>query len=126
MNLRNAYFGDIRPEVEGANGASYIGTLTGLGIDVFEYQEYYDYVDKEKIKNLLINQRFEEQFLITTSCFDAGINIIDTDVKHIVIDIVDIGSLIQCIGRKRIQSEDDKVHIYIKIIIIKLKINIFI
>ena len=46
MNLRNAYFGDIRPEVEGVNGASYVGTLTGLGIDVFEYQEYYDYVDK--------------------------------------------------------------------------------
>lgn len=46
MNLRNAYFGDIRPEVEGTNGASYIGTLTGLGIDIFEYQEYYDYVNK--------------------------------------------------------------------------------
>ena len=54
--------------------------------------------------------------MITTSCFDAGINIIDTDVKHIVIDIVDIGSLIQCMGRKRIQNEDDKVSIYIKII----------
>lgn len=78
--------------------------------------KYYDYVDKEKIKNVLINQRFEEQFLITTSCFDAGINIIDTDVKHIVIDIVDIGSLIQCMGRKRIQNEEDKVSIYIKII----------
>jgi len=78
--------------------------------------KYYEYVDKEKIKNILINQRFEEQFLITTSCFDAGINIIDTDVKHVVIDIVDIGSLIQCMGRKRIQSEEDKVNIYIKII----------
>lgn len=78
--------------------------------------KYYEYVDKEKIKNLLISQRFEEQFLITTSCFDAGINIIDPEVKHIVIDIVDIGSLIQCIGRKRIQNDDDKVSVYIKII----------
>lgn len=78
--------------------------------------KYYEYVDKEKIKNILINQRFEEQFLITTSCFDAGINIIDDEVKHIVIDIVDIGSLIQCIGRKRIQSINDKVSVYIKII----------
>lgn len=78
--------------------------------------KYYEYVDKDKIKQILMNQRFEEQFLITTSCFDAGINIIDTDVKHIVIDIVDIGSLIQCMGRKRIQNEEDKVSIYIKII----------
>ena len=77
---------------------------------------YYEYVDKEKIKNILINERFEEQFLITTSCFDAGINIIDRDVKHIVIDIVDIGSLIQCMGRKRIQDENDKIHVYIKVI----------
>lgn len=79
-------------------------------------KKYYEYVDKDKIKDILINQRFEEQFLITTSCFDAGINIIDTEVKNIVIDIVDIGSLVQCIGRKRIQNEDDKVNIYIKII----------
>ena len=78
--------------------------------------KYYGFVDEEKIKNILINQKFEEQFLITTSCFDAGINIIDIDVKHIVIDIVDIGSLIQCMGRKRIQNDDDKVNIYIKII----------
>ena len=79
-------------------------------------RKYYEYVDRNKIKDILINQRFNEQFLITTSCFDAGINIIDTDVEHIVIDIVDIGSLIQCIGRKRIQNEDDKLNIYIKII----------
>ena len=78
--------------------------------------KYYEYVNKDKIKQILINQRFEEQFLITTSCFDAGINIIDLDVKHIVIDIVDIGSLIQCMGRKRIQNEEDKVSIYIKVI----------
>lgn len=79
-------------------------------------KKYYEYVNKEKIKDILRNQKFEEQFLITTSCFDAGINIIDTDVKHIVIDIVDIGSLIQCMGRKRIQSDNDKVNVYIKII----------
>lgn len=78
--------------------------------------KYYEHVDKDKIKNILINQRFEEQFLITTSCFDAGINIIDKDVKHIVIDIVDIGSLIQCMGRKRIQDENDQIYVYIKVI----------
>lgn len=75
---------------------------------------YYKYVNKEEIQEMLKNQKFEKQFLITTACFDAGINIIDTEVKHIVIDIIDIGSLIQCIGRKRIQSTDDTVSVYIK------------
>lgn len=37
----------------------------------------YQDVDEAKIEKMLINQRFEEQFLITTSCFDAGANIID-------------------------------------------------
>lgn len=73
-------------------------------------------MDQNKIKSILINQRFQEQFLITTSCFDAGINIIDPEVKHIVVDIVDIGSLIQCIGRKRIQNESDQINVYIKVI----------
>lgn len=78
--------------------------------------KYYDAVDKEKINKMLMEQKFDEQFLITTSCFDAGINIIDRELKHIIIDIVDIGSLIQCMGRKRIQDDDDKVNVYIKIL----------
>ena len=76
-------------------------------------KSYYKYVDKDKIQSILQNQRFEEQFLITTSCFDAGINIVDRDVKHIVIDIIDFGSLIQCVGRKRIQDGNDKLNLYI-------------
>lgn len=75
---------------------------------------FYKYVDNNKITEMLKNERFEEQILITTSCLDAGVNIIDTDLKHIVVDIEDIGSLIQCIGRKRIQSKDDTFHLYVK------------
>lgn len=78
--------------------------------------KYYTYVDAEKIRRILINQKFDELVLITTACFDAGINIIDLELKHIIVDITDIGSLIQCMGRKRIQNEEDKVHIYIKCI----------
>lgn len=45
MNLRNYYVGQIRPETENVNGVIYIGTLTSLGLDIYEYQEYYDYKD---------------------------------------------------------------------------------
>lgn len=76
--------------------------------------EYYKYVDKQKINKMLTDSKFEELILITTSCLDAGVNIIDTDVKNIIVDIEDIGSLIQCIGRKRIQNNNDKIKLYIK------------
>lgn len=76
-------------------------------------KKYYQYVDKEKISELLEQQQFDEDILITTSCFDAGINIIDRNLKYMVIDLVDICSLIQCMGRKRIQDIDDKLSIYI-------------
>lgn len=76
--------------------------------------KYYKYVDEEKINNMLVNERFEENILFTTSCMDAGVNIIDKELHHIVCDIKDLGTLIQCIGRKRIQSDNDYVNIYIK------------
>jgi len=78
--------------------------------------EHYRYVDIDKIENMLMNERFEEQILITTTCLDAGVNLIDTDLKHIIIDVQDISVLQQCLGRKRIQSPEDKVYLYIKAI----------
>ncbi len=75
---------------------------------------YYQYVDQEKINKMLINEKFDENILITTTCMDAGVNINDIDVKHIVLDVKDIGVLIQCLGRRRMQNEEDKIHIYIK------------
>ena len=77
--------------------------------------DHYNYVNAEKLNNMLIEEKFNELFLITTSCLDAGVNIIDKDLRHIVIDIKDIGSLIQCMGRKRIQGEE-KIHVNIKTI----------
>ena len=57
MNIRNFFMGEVRPEVEGVNGAMYIGTLPGLGVDIYEYQEYFDYIDpttKEIVNKALI------------------------------------------------------------------------
>ena len=77
-------------------------------------QYYKKNVDKARIAEILKNQKFDEQMMITTACFDSGINLIDTELHNIVIDMTDICSLIQCIGRKRIQNEDDKISLYIK------------
>lgn len=77
-------------------------------------QKYYKYVNKDKINNMLKFEKFDENILITTTCMDAGVNIKDIDLKSIVTDVCEIEALIQCIGRKRIQSEDDKINLYIK------------
>ncbi len=75
---------------------------------------HYKYVDTDAIEKMLQDERFETQFLISTVCLDAGANIIDKAVTKIIIDIKDVGSLIQCMGRKRIQDDDDKIDVYIK------------
>ncbi|MGG3987471.1 DEAD/DEAH box helicase family protein [Bacillus smithii] len=78
--------------------------------------KHYKYVDEAKIHNMLKNERFDELILITTTAMDSGVNINDEDLKHIVCDVKDIGTLIQCIGRKRLQHKKDKIYLYIKTI----------
>ena len=82
-------------------------------------KDYYRYVDEEKIEEILSNEKFENQFLITTTAMDAGVNIIDLELHNIVVDIKNIGSLIQAVGRKRIQNSNDTVNLYVKNIIDK-------
>lgn len=79
-------------------------------------KKYYKYVDTDKINDMLINEKFEENVLITTTCLDAGVNIKDDQLKHIICDVKDIGQIIQCIGRKRLSKGDDNFYLYIKAI----------
>lgn len=77
-------------------------------------KKYYKYVDEKNIDDILINEKFDKNILITTTCMDAGVNIIDKDLQHIICDVEDTATLIQCIGRKRIQDKDDSICLYIK------------
>lgn len=77
-------------------------------------KDYYKYVNEDKIEEILSKERFENQFLITTTVMDAGVNLIDTKLNNIVVDVKNIGSLIQAVGRKRMQNNDDTVNLYIK------------
>jgi superfamily II DNA or RNA helicase len=79
-------------------------------------EEYYKFVNEQKINNMLHDEKFDELILITTTCMDAGVNIKDKDVKHIVCDVKDISTLVQCIGRKRLETDKDKISLYIKTI----------
>lgn len=80
-----------------------------------ESAKEFRYVDEGKITEMLENKRFDDQLVFTTSVMDTGISIKDEEVKHIICNnILDANVLIQCIGRKRMESEIDKVNIYIK------------
>lgn len=76
----------------------------------------YKYVETDKIDKMLKEEKFNENILITTTCMDAGVNINDLSLKHIICDVKDIGTLIQCMGRKRQQNNEDKICLYIKTI----------
>lgn len=76
--------------------------------------KHYKYVDENKIKSILSNEKFDDLILITTTAMDAGVNLIDLELTHVVCDVKDKSTLIQCIGRKRSQNKDDKIHLYIK------------
>lgn len=72
------------------------------------------YVDQEKINSMIVNERFDDLILFTTSVMDAGVNINDDELNHIVVDMEDTGKLIQSIGRKRLKNKDDHINLYIK------------
>lgn len=76
--------------------------------------EHYKYVDKGLINQMLKNERFEKLILITTTTMDTGVSLFDDDLQHIVCDIRDVGTLIQCIGRKRLRSKEEKIKLHIK------------
>ena len=75
--------------------------------------DYSQYVNSEIMDYISENERFEEQILCTTKVMDCGVNIKDKAIKHMIVDIADLSSIIQCIGRKRIQGSE-KIIIYIK------------
>lgn len=93
-----------------------------------ESNEHYKYVDKLMIDDMLLNEGFDKvndegkydstkgkSLLFTTSVMDAGVNLVMDNLKHIIINgIIDTGSLIQCIGRKRLQGEKDYINLYVK------------
>ena len=70
-------------------------------------------INKKELKSIQEQSRFDSRVLCTTIALDNGINIIDEQVKHIVVDILDLDTVIQCIGRKRVLSANDTITLYV-------------
>lgn len=53
MDLINYSIGKIEPKAEDVNGVIYIGRLISLGLDIYEYQEYYDNIKPDGTTEVL-------------------------------------------------------------------------
>ncbi|WP_064591622.1 major capsid protein [Streptobacillus moniliformis] len=47
LNTRRYEIATIKPEYVSIDGVIYLGSIPSLGVDLIEYQEYYDYVDND-------------------------------------------------------------------------------
>lgn len=65
-------------------------------------------------KRLVEESYFEQDVLIATKVLDNGVNIVDKNVKHIVLPVCLETEFMQMLGRIRIQN-DDAINVYAKI-----------
>lgn len=77
-----------------------------LAEKIGERAEYLDSSMKtsETWERLVSTSCFEKQVLVTTSVTYNGVNMIDSDLRHIVIDAMTRTQLIQMLGRKRLKK----------------------
>jgi len=77
-------------------------------------KEFYRRSSKPVAQDIGENSYFKPRMLFTTKVIDNGVNIIDVNLKHVIIDLFDPIDVIQCLGRKRVIGADDKINLYIK------------
>lgn len=70
--------------------------------------------DKDIALDIVINYTFSKKVLATTTVLENGVTIIDSALKNIVIDFYDPITILQTLGRKRIQSKD-KITLYLRV-----------
>lgn len=74
--------------------------------------KYKQHVDEYQVEQMIENEKFDTLLLITTAALDVGFNIEDIEVQHIIIDMLDTDTFIQCLGRKRLVYDvDEKVNV---------------
>lgn len=65
-------------------------------------------------QSIINTSTFPSNILCTTKVLDNGINIKDPSVTTIIIDEIELITLIQELGRKRILNQNDKINLYIR------------
>ena len=71
-----------------------------------------DFKTINEFDTAIANGKFEKQLLFTTQALEVGIDIKDPECKHIMVEMFDVDSVIQAVGRIR---NKDGVHYYIRV-----------
>lgn len=117
VNLAKAHPGEkilifvsARENPDDAECEGYISALRQAGIDVA-------YLDRErkgsKVWEELLGTSFSAQVLVTTSVIDCGVNIIDSSLKHVVLETTSKDEAIQMLGRRR-RDPGETLNVYIR------------
>ena len=78
-------------------------------------RKYKKYVDKAEYKSIVDNEIFSKTVYVATIALDVGVSIQDPDLHNIVIDgVADIDRIIQCVGRKRLEHDKEKIYLYMR------------
>lgn len=77
-------------------------------------KKYGELCDVDTLESLQKSEKFEKQILFTTSIIENGINICDPALKHIIVDLYDFDSIIQCLGRRRVKPGETPPFIYVR------------
>lgn len=72
------------------------------------------FVDESAVNKMLTERKFDASILVTTACMDSGLDIIDPLVRTILVDLPDVESLVQAIGRKRVQPDEKPITVVIR------------
>jgi hypothetical protein len=75
------------------------------------------YKEKEmgvNVKEIVEKSMFSARLLCTTKVLDNGVNLMDADLKTIIIDTLDPITLIQELGRKRVVDGNERINVYIR------------
>ncbi len=90
---------------------SYVAALRQANIDV----AYLDSSEKGSgtWTELLRNNKFSAQVLVTTKVLDVGFNILDDGLRHVVLETSDKTEFIQALGRKR-RTNGETVEVYVR------------
>lgn len=75
----------------------------------------------KSVKEIIENNKFSEKILLATKVIDNGVNICDPQLENIVLDTISKTEFLQMLGRRRKQSQDEVIDLYLP----KLSSNYF-
>jgi hypothetical protein len=76
--------------------------------------ELYEESENSTIEEIVKLSKFNKRVLFSTKLLDNGVNIKDESLKHIFLDMSDIVTFLQCLGRKRVLNENDTISLYVR------------